>query len=266
MYCYNLIGTEIIAEKNCGVYQCQLPHASRPGALCDEIVEDGDQTGRDLEAHLTQHHSVTQLPRRFAQPSRKWSTGLLSCHKDPLAALDCLFCSCCFLGRLDTVSQVHWKDGVLPYVASYGPAEVGYTESACDMCVGTAVIQPLCLTVVAPLLCCGFTFRDEDHYVLCPMTSPAVFRTKHNANIDEDQCTTKCKMLWCCPLQACQTYRELRGAGVNPGLTCCSRYDTPSSPAAQPIPTLDEILAANHPGVLAVVAPGQWSPTISTMR
>jgi hypothetical protein len=259
MYCFRLVGTETIEAKDCGVYQCVLPHATAPGAMCNDIIKDRGQTGQDLESHLAQYHNVTKLPERFAEPSRTWSSHILCCHEDPLAALDCLFCSCCFLDRLDTVSQVHWEKGVLPYVVNYRTGSTGCTESACDMCIAMGIMQPI-LCLFAPLTCCGFIVCDDDEYLQCVMTSPAVFRTKHNANIDEDQCTTKCKMLWCCPLQACQTYRELRSAGVNPGLTCCAR-DEPLSVKPQPTPTLGDILAANGgSSAFQNPAPGQWAP------
>jgi hypothetical protein len=261
MYCYNLVGMEAIEAKDCGVYQCHLPRG--PGQpFCGDVIKDRGCTGQDLESHLAQYHNVSKLPQRFQGPSRDWSSGMFCCHEDPMAALDCLFCSCCFLSRVEKVSNTRWEKGVIPYVMSYRGSATGCDDNAFTMCIAVTVLQPI-VCLFAPLLCCGFA-DDDDDFLPFTITSGAIFRTKHNANIDEDQCTTKCKMLWCCPLQACQTYRELRSAGVNPGLTCCTRSDEPLSVKPQPTPTLGDILEANGGPVVAQnLAPGQWAPTVS---
>jgi hypothetical protein len=218
--CYKLIGVDSMDGRDCGVYRCQMP---RDQGVCGCLVRDQGQDGHDLNEHLAQYHALTQLPAQFQLGRRPWSSGLCRCFDDPLSCVDCVLCPCCFLGRLEYSTELHWQSGVSPYARSFTNERAGCIDNSCETCLAITVVQPaLWLLLGLPTACC-FVFRDDDSYLMCPLTSPAVFRTKHNANIDEDQCTTKCKMLWCCPLQACQTYRELRSAGVNPGLTCCTR-------------------------------------------
>jgi hypothetical protein len=260
MYMFKLLGVTrakapgASEDSDSGVFQCTVP--LQTGGSCNAIITDRGGTGSDLESHLASTHNIDRLPPQFEKPMNRWTTGLCDCCLDCKSALDCLLCPCCFVGRITEMPVIHWERNVLPYVKRYGSRPTGCQDSCCEICIMAAIAQPI-IWVFSPLMCCGFIDTTDDSFLTCMVCSDAVFTTKHLSRIDEGQCETKCKLLWCCPLVMCQTYRELRIRGVDPGLTCCGRDADEEAAAvrideanAMPVPTLVSILAAN-PGFAA---------------
>jgi len=288
MYLYTLVGMDSETrggEDNAqrvdfGVYQCQMPRGpDKP--VCGDVIRDRFASGADLESHAASFHGVSKLPPAFGPRTRRrpWSSSLFGCLDDPASCLDCLACPLCFIGRMEKIAStgIRWEKGVTPYTTEYRNRSSGVTDECCEVCVGFTIFLPV-IAAFFPLTCCGFIDTSEDSWVCCVSFDSPLFIRNAN-NLSESVCCTKLKMLMCCPLVACQTYREMRHAGVNPGLTCSARDEADeaawaaavarawSEPTA--LPTRSAILAANgggHPsmaglvGMSAPVPAGAWNP------
>jgi hypothetical protein len=247
-----------------GIYQCQMPRA--PGVVCGEVVRDRNCRGVDLESHAASVHGVEQFPQRFRRPSKQWGTSLCDCGSDIPACVDCVFCSCCFIARLNTVTRLRYERNVQPFVASAKGEATGCTQGWCGVGCGF-LCQPFLTLFCFPCAVCGFCDDKPERFLCCWKAYPAIGRTKNFQHIEESDCESKCKTFWCCPFALCQTYRELRLAGVNPGLTCVNRepidrYSTEASRRYHAIgqPTLRDILEDNSGGFpRGALHSGAWS-------
>jgi hypothetical protein len=236
-----------------GIYDCQMPRA--PGVVCGEIIRDRNCRGVDLESHAASVHSVEKLPDRFKLPNKQWGSSLCDCNADMPACLDCAFCSCCFIARLNTVTRLRYERNVQPFVPSAKGEATGCTEGWCGTACGM-FWQPWLWMFLCPCATYGFINKQSpENHLCCWVAYTPIGRTKNFQHIEESDCESKCKTFWCCPFALCQTYRELRLAGVNPGLTCVNRepidrFSTEASRRYHAIgqPTLRDILEDNSGG------------------